>query len=209
MNAKDSDHGHIEQTYDAGAEDYSGYFKTAHEFIEPERQQFIERLPVGSTILDCGCGPGIDTERFSLLGFRVVAIDLSDRFVALTKKRVPKANVHKMDMRHLEFAEASFHGIWSSFSLLHVRADDIEQTLAGFKSVLRPGGLLFAGLHRGAKTNWVKTPIAGMERDTYVQEWALADIEAVFATAGFKIAVSRPFERTGGRYPLLSILALI
>ena len=68
---------------------------------------------------------------------------------------------------------------------------------------------MFAGLHRGAKTNWVKTPIAGMERDTYVQEWALADIEAVFATAGFKIAVSRPFERIGGRYPLLSILALI
>jgi hypothetical protein len=53
----------------------------------------------------------------------------------------------------------------------------------------------------------VKTPIAGMERDTYVQEWTQTDIEAVLRTSGFKMILSRPFERKGGRYPLLSILA--
>jgi ubiquinone/menaquinone biosynthesis C-methylase UbiE len=207
MKSEDSDYVHIEETYDRGSRDYGDYFKTPHQFIEPERQQFIQRLSAGSKILDCGCGPGMDTEKFSQLGYNVTAIDLSERFVSLTKERVQTATVKKMDMRHLEFPHASFDGLWASFSLLHIRASDIEQTLSGFRSVLRPHGLLFAAVHRGPKTEWVKTTISGMERDTYVQEWVQTEIEDVFRSSGFTILVSRPFVRSGGRYPLLSILA--
>ena len=46
-----------------------------------------------------------------------------------------------------------------------------------------------------------------MERDTDVQEWVQTEIEDVFSSSGFTILVSRPFVRSGGRYPLLSILA--
>jgi ubiquinone/menaquinone biosynthesis C-methylase UbiE len=207
MKSEDSDYVHIEETYDRGSRDYGDYFKTPHQFIEPERQQFIQRLSAGSKILDCGCGPGMDTEKFSQLGYNVTAIDLSERFVSLTKERLLTATVKKMDMRHLEFPQASFDGLWASFSLLHIRASDIEQTLSGFRTVLRPHGLLFAAVHRGPKTEWVKTTISGMERDTYVQEWVQTEIEDVFRSSGFTILVSRPFVRSGGRYPLLSILA--
>ena len=172
-----------------------------------KRQQFIQQLSAGSKILDCGCGPGMDAEKFSQLGYNVTAIDLSERFVSLTKERVQTATVKKMDMRHLEFPQASFDGLWASFSLLHIRASDIEQTLSGFRIVLRPHGLLFAAVHRGPKTEWVKTTISGMERDTDVQEWVQTEIEDVFSSSGFTILVSRPFVRSGGRYPLLSILA--
>jgi len=207
MKSEDSDYVHIEETYDRGSRDYGDYFKTPHQFIEPERQQFIQQLSAGSKILDCGCGPGMDAEKFSQLGYNVTAIDLSERFVSLTKERVQTATVKKMDMRHLEFPQASFDGLWASFSLLHIRASDIEQTLSGFRIVLRPHGLLFAAVHRGTKTEWVKTTISGMERDTYVQEWVQTEIEDVFRSSGFTILVSRPFVRSGGRYPLLSILA--
>jgi ubiquinone/menaquinone biosynthesis C-methylase UbiE len=206
VKAEDPDYRHVEETYDEGSQDYGDYFKNPHEFIEKDRQQFIARLPAGSTILDCGCGPGMDTERFSQLGYKVTAIDLSDRFVELVRKRVPNARVEKMDMRNLAFPKAAFAGLWASFSLLHIRASEIQETLSGFNSVLRDGGLFFAALHRGPKTKWVKTTISGMERDTYVQEWLQTDIEAVVRGAGFEITGSRPFERTGGRYPLLSIL---
>ena len=207
MNTEDPDYRHIEKTYNEGSNDYSGHFAKPHDYIEPERRQFVERLPAGSKVLDCGCGPGMDTERFSELGYDITSIDLSDSFVELTKKRVPCARVLKMDMRYLEFPAASFDGVWSSFSLLHIRARDIEQTLSGFRTVLRPHGLLFAAVHRGPKTEWVKTTISGMERDTYVQEWVQTEIEDVFRSSGFTILVSRPFVRSGGRYPLLSILA--
>jgi len=143
----------------------------------------------------------------SQLGYNVTTVDLSERFVILTKERVQTATVKKMDMRHLDFPQASFDGLWASFSLLHIRASDIEQTLSGFRTVLRPHGLLFAAVHRGPKTEWVKTTISGMERDTYVQEWVQTEIEDIFRSSGFTILVSRPFVRSGGRYPLLSILA--
>lgn len=207
MKPNDADYAHIEQAYDQGSDDYGNYFREPHQFIEPERQQFIEGLPGGSRILDCGCGPGMDTERFSQLGYKVTAIDLSERFVRLTQERVPAATVRKMDMRSLMFPQASFDGLWSSFSLLHIRAGDMEQTLTGFKSVLRPRGLFFAALHRGPKTAWVKTTISGMERDTYVQEWVQSEVEEVVKASGFAVLRTRPFVRPGGRYPLLSILA--
>jgi ubiquinone/menaquinone biosynthesis C-methylase UbiE len=54
----------------------------------------------------------MDTERFSELGYKVTAIDLSEGFVRLTKERVPTAIVHKMDMRSLEFPQASFDGVY-------------------------------------------------------------------------------------------------
>jgi SAM-dependent methyltransferase len=207
VNTEDPDYRHIEKTYNEGSNDYSGHFAKPHDYIEPERRQFIERLPAGSKVLDCGCGPGMDTERFSELGYDITSIDLSDSFVELTKKRVPCARVLKMDMRYLEFPAASFDGVWSSFSLLHIRAADVRRTFSGFKHVLRPGGIFFMALHRGPKTAWVKRRVAGMERDTFLQEWLQSEIEAVVQESGFKINVSRPFERIGGRYPLLSILA--
>jgi ubiquinone/menaquinone biosynthesis C-methylase UbiE len=135
------DYRHIEETYDEGSQDYGDYFKKPHEFIEQDRHQFIARLPAGSKILDCGCGPGMDTEKFSQLGYDVTAIDLSDRFVKLTRKRIPNAIVQKMDMRYLAFPEAAFDGVWASFSLLHIRANEIRKTLFGFRFVLRERGL--------------------------------------------------------------------
>lgn len=204
---KESDYSHIEQTYDEGSEDYSVYHWNPHSYIEPERQHFIDRMPAGATILDCGCGPGMDTERFTQLGYRVTAIDLSDRFIRMTKQRVPGAVVRKMDMRHLDFPEATFDGIWTSFSLIHIRANDLTRALAGFKTVLREGGVFFAAVHRGSKTSWIRTRITAMQRDTYLQEWLQTDIERVIIAAGFKLITSRPFEREGGEYPLLSILA--
>jgi len=171
------------------------------------RQEFIRRLNPGSQVLDCGCGPGMDTERFSQSGYQVTAIDLSDRFVQLTRARVPGAVVRKMDMRFLEFPPASFGGLWASFSLLHVHANDVNQTLSGFKRVLRPGGLFFAAIHRGSETRWVKPTTTGIERDTYLQEWIQNEIEDIVRSAEFTLLRSRPFVRDGGRYPLLSILA--
>jgi len=85
MKSEDSDYTHIKETYDHGSRDYGDHFETPHQFIEPERQQFIQRLSAGSKILNCGCGPGMDTGKFSQLGYSVTAIDLSERFVSLTK----------------------------------------------------------------------------------------------------------------------------
>jgi ubiquinone/menaquinone biosynthesis C-methylase UbiE len=203
----DDHYGHIERTYDEGAREYGLRFREPHAFIDAEREAFVARLSPGSRILDCGCGPGMDSERFDRLGYRVTAIDFADAFVNLARRRAPGVDVCKMDMRSLDFADASFDGVWAAFSLLHLRARELPDTLTGFTRVLGPEGLLFAGLHRGAKTRWVKTRISETSLETYVQEWRQDEIEGTVRAAGFEILSSRPFERKEGLYPLLSILA--
>jgi hypothetical protein len=96
----------------------------------------------------------MDTERFSQLGYKVTAIDLSDCFVEFTKKRVPSATVQKMDMRNLDFPEACFNGVWASFSLLHIRA-----------SVFEEGELSMAirTFMEGASCSLARTPMSGAE----------------------------------------------
>jgi SAM-dependent methyltransferase len=204
---RDADYRHIQGTYDEGSEAYGGRFSLPHESIEPERREFVRRLPRAARILDCGCGPGMDAGNFTSLGYRVIAIDLSQRFVTLAKARVPGAAVSRMDMRSLAFPPASFDGVWASFSLLHIHRTHIGQTLLGIKSVLRPGGLFFAVVHRGPATRWVKKVISGVERETYAQEWTRPEIEDAVRTAGFAILQSRACDRPGGRYPLLAIFA--
>jgi methyltransferase family protein len=65
----------------------------------------------------------MDTEKVFHLGYQVIAIDLSQRFVRRTQTRVPGAIVRKMDMRFLDFPTATFDGLWASFSLLHKQGD--------------------------------------------------------------------------------------
>jgi len=92
----------------------------------------------------------MDTERFSQLGYKVTAIDLSDRFVELVRKRVPNARVEKMDMRNLAFPKAVFNGLWASFSLLHIRASEIQRPL-GFQFRSQRRRSLFRRLAQGTE----------------------------------------------------------
>ena len=44
----------ISEIYGHGAQDFSDFFKDAHDFLEPDRKKFIESLPSNAKILDCG-----------------------------------------------------------------------------------------------------------------------------------------------------------
>lgn len=207
VKTEDADYRHIEKSYDEGSKDNSGHFQQPHAFIEPDRQEFIRLLPSGSLVFDCSCGPGMDTERFSQFGSEVNCIDLSERFVQLTKARVPAATVQKMDMSFSRFSAGKLRRHLGFFQPSSHSTSDIHQTPSGFKRVLRPGGLFFTAVHRGTETCWVKTTISEMERDTCVQEWIQNEIEDIVTSAGLTILRSRSFVGAGGRNPLLSILA--
>lgn len=197
----------IAKTYAKGAKEYADYFFDPHIFLEPERTEFLSKLPQNGTILDCGCGPGQDTEYFSNLDYQVTAVDLTDEFIQIAKQRAPKARFIQADMKQMQFDDATFDGIWLSFSLLHIHKDDIPQLLKNFYRFLKPNGLLMVALHTNEETNWVQVPIAGMEKDCHVQEWNKQEFEKALVDAGFSIFHSRSFTRINGRYPLLGIVA--
>jgi ubiquinone/menaquinone biosynthesis C-methylase UbiE len=150
-----------------------------------EMDSFQKYLP-GKKILDVGCGPGRDVEAFCKRGFDVTGIDLTLSFVEMAQKRVPEAKVIQMDMRHLEFPDESFDGIWSLASLIHIPKKDIKKTLEGFYRVLEKKGVIFLAVKEGEGEKWVEK----FGKDRFYAFYQEKEILDLLESVGFKIIES-------------------
>ena len=98
-----------------------------------------ERTP--RRLLEIGCGVGQFAERVrSELGADVVAIDISERMVELTRARGLETQV--ADAQELPFGNGEFDCVVANWVLYHV--PDIDRALEEVKRVLEPGGRVVA-----------------------------------------------------------------
>lgn len=92
-------------------------------------------------VLEVGCGPGRLAERLrDERGIGVVAIDSSERMVALARARGIDARLG--DVQALAFADQSFDVVIAAWMLYHLT--DLDHGLREIARVLRPGGSLIA-----------------------------------------------------------------
>jgi SAM-dependent methyltransferase len=92
-------------------------------------------------VLEVGPGPGELSHRIkSELGADVVAVDISERMVELTRARGIEAIVG--DVQDLPFADGWFDCAVAAWMLYHV--PDVERGIAELARVVRPGGRLVA-----------------------------------------------------------------
>jgi SAM-dependent methyltransferase len=92
-------------------------------------------------VLEVGPGPGELSHRIQTeLGADVVAVDISERMVELTRARGIEAIVG--DVQDLPFADGSFDCAVAAWMLYHV--PDVERGIGELARVLRPGGRLVA-----------------------------------------------------------------
>lgn len=96
----------------------------------------------GKRVLDVGCGNGYVTCKFAQAGASVVAVDLTDKGVELTKARLSlaglEADVRRADAESLPFGDDTFDVV-VSFGVLH-HTPDTETAISEIHRVLRPGG---------------------------------------------------------------------
>lgn len=104
---------------------------------------FLDPRP-GETVVDVGCGPGllaVDIAAAVGAAGQVTGIDSSAAMIALAERRCAGlANVQLLDCdaTALSVADASADAVVCTQVLLYV--DDVEQALAEFLRILRPGG---------------------------------------------------------------------
>ncbi len=92
-------------------------------------------------VLEVGCGPGELASRIqSALGCDVVALDSSERMVALARDRNVDARVG--DVQDLPFESEAFDCAVAAWMLYHV--PELDRGVAELARVLRPGGRLVA-----------------------------------------------------------------
>ncbi|MBP1850468.1 class I SAM-dependent DNA methyltransferase [Rhizobium halophytocola] len=111
-------------------------------FEKPWLDRFCAGLSPDAALLDLGCGTGepiaADLVR---RGYRVTGIDTSSRMIALCKARLPTAEWHVGDMRHIALGR-TFEGIIAWHSFFHLTADDQRRMFAIFSKHLRADGAL-------------------------------------------------------------------
>ena len=117
-------------------------------------------------VLEVGPGTGWLAERVQAeLGAEVVAVDISERMVALTRARGVEALVG--DVQELPFEDESFDCCVAAWMLYHV--PNVARGISELARVLRPGGRLVAvtngddhweGLRELVGYEWGETPFS-------------------------------------------------
>jgi SAM-dependent methyltransferase len=112
-------------------------------------------LPSGASVVDLGCGRGRHAIPLSRRGYRVTGVDLSEKMLALARRRAAKEGVEvewvREDMR-MFLRAASFDACLSLFSSFGYFGDEENQkVLDNVGQSLKPGGVFLLDLRNAQK----------------------------------------------------------
>lgn len=136
------------------------YNKNATEFITSTvtvdftqtQDHFLKLLIPESFILDFGCGSGRDTKYFLSKGYRVDAIDGSEKLVEAA------SNYTGIEVRHMLFQEldevSKYDGIWACSSILHLSKEELADVFGRMGVALKSEGIVYTSFKYGEFEGW-------------------------------------------------------
>ena len=170
-------------TYDAVAAQYVERHRTSGwwDKLNPNIQRLQNQLKPGSSVLDLGCGPGVDSFKLRAVGYTVTGADLSWGMLAQAQQYAGN-HLIQMDMRALGLAAHSFDAVWMQAALLHLPRVDTPTALCEIQRVLRADGLLALSVKQGEGEGYQH--VLGERYFVYYQP---DEIQTLVEQAGFRI----------------------
>lgn len=151
---------HYAEKYGVGTEKFfHESIKYRYENYAPWLKQLINSIDVrGKTVLEIGCGMGIDLFEFANIGGKTIGLDLVDRHLKLAKALFSLHNkpisLFRGDAEQLPLASGSIDIVYS-FGVLH-HTPDIQKAIDEIYRILKPNGLVIIGLyHKNSWYYWV------------------------------------------------------
>ncbi len=168
-------------------------------------------VPVGSRLLDLGCGPGSDAEFLGRHGYRVMAIDWAPGMTREAHARIAlsrlddRVQVRRLGIHELDRLTAqSFDAAYSNLGPLNC-VPDLGDAARLTAERLRAGGLLIASVIGrvcpwevalyASRGDWMRArvrfsrrfvPVPLNGRTVWTRYYAPREFEATFAAAGFE-----------------------
>jgi predicted TPR repeat methyltransferase len=103
-------------------------------------------VPVGSRVLDAGCGTGRVAIRLAELGYDCVGVDLDDSMLAVARERAAGLQWVPADLATFNLGEPAFDLVVAAGNVIPFVAKGTEsQVVARLAAHLGPDGLLVAG----------------------------------------------------------------
>jgi len=96
-------------------------------------------LPVNSSLLELGCGPGNDIIHLKNK-YNITGSDLSDEFILRCKKRFPDLSFIKLDAESIT-TEIIYDCIFSNKVLHHLTLEELEKSLKRQQNIIETNGI--------------------------------------------------------------------
>ena len=96
-------------------------------------------------LLDVGFGSGRDMRHFKSLGYEVEGLDPTNKFINLVKDEF---KVYQIFVQDIDFVN-KYDGIWACASLLHVKRNELKDTLIKLKKALKKEGIIYVSFKYG------------------------------------------------------------
>ena len=135
-------------TLDFYNNNYSDYYNsTVSVDLSKIYLEFTKMISKPASILDLGCGSGRDSLYFKNEGYKVTAIDGSEKLAELASRLIEQeVIVSKFEELELKYR---FDGIWACASLLHLNGIELEKVLIKLKDALADDGILYMSFKYG------------------------------------------------------------
>ena len=132
------------------AQEYFHEVRQNRFYYEYHLMPFLQRVArAGHTILEVGCGIGMDLAELAKLGCCVTGVDLSPNSLQVAQSYLAltglEAQLSVRNAEHLDFDDGMFDVVYS-FGVLH-HTPNITQALREVYRLLRPGGKAFLMLY--------------------------------------------------------------
>jgi SAM-dependent methyltransferase len=180
--------------------------------LEPYIPEFAEfRGSSGRRVLELGVGLGADHQRFAEAGAELSGIDLTERAVEHTRRRLAAAglasNLSVGDAESLRFPDAEFDVVYS-WGVLH-HSPNTPQAVAEVWRVLKPGGVARVMIYQRwslvGMMLWVRYALLGL------RPWlSLTDVYARYlespGTKAYSVAEARQLFASFGQVQIRTVL---
>ncbi len=174
--------------YGAEASTYVGF---RPDDVSHHLSDFLKRLPHGGSILELGCGGGVDAAHMNAAGFDVEPTDGVAEMAAQAEARLGRP-VRVMRFEELEAVER-YDAVTANAALLHVPLAALPGILTRVWRALKPGGWHLATFKTGAPEGYDKhgryynQPTAAQAKAAYraAGDWDFFEIEESFEEGHF------------------------
>ena len=113
-------------------------------------ERFSRMLTEGGLVYDFGCGSGHTTKYLSDTGKqKVIGLDFSEKSIALAAQNFPGIEFRVDDMLASKMGSQSADGILAFYAIVHFTYKQVEQALAEWYRLLKPGGYCLFSFHVG------------------------------------------------------------
>jgi len=177
---------HVISTYNSIAHEYASIFSEPTDYLD----SFLDILPLNATILDIGCGPGIDVNYCHKRGFEVEGFDLSPTMVSLAQKKNPQCVISLADITDFKSIK-SYDACIVSYSLIHIPKIDIPRVLSNIRACLKNTGYLYVSIHEGESCEKLLDEPLNPSLKIFLNIFTEEELSSLLVQSGFQIVETR------------------